>query len=137
MNKFKNKRPTTGLRRAIDHLISIGYRPINPQHLESVPLSEWTRFDLAFGDAADIRCRIYRNARSENWHTKWVSFKARRSGVWSGFNKNAPALTGTQLHKLAEQATTSDEVKFKFTSVTPYSKLERAHAKTLAWYISQ
>jgi len=134
MNKFKNKRPTTGLRRAIDHLISIGYRPINPQHLESVPLSEWTRFDLAFGDAADIRCRIYRHARSENWHTKWVSFKARRSGVWSS---KAPDLLVMSPPSPLKEATTSDDIKFKFTSVTPYSKLERAHAKTLAWYISQ
>lgn len=126
MNKFKNKRPTTGLRRAIDHLISIGYRPISPQHLPSVPISEWTRFDLAFGDDANIRCRIYRHARSNSWHTKWVSFKARR------FEEKLGLLP--QPYQV-EQA--SSETKFYFTSVVPYSKFERAHAKTLAWYISQ
>lgn len=126
MNKFKNKRPTTGLRKAIDHLISIGYRPINPQHLESVPLSEWTRFDLAFGDEANIRCRIYRHARSNSWHTKWVSFKARRFGEKLGL-----------LPQPYQVEQTSSETKFYFTSVVPYSKLERSHAKTLAWYIAQ
>ena len=129
MNKFKNKRPTTGLRRAIDHLISIGYRPISPQHLPSVPISEWTRFDLAFGDDANIRCRIYRHARSNSWHTKWVSFKARKA-------KHTEATPTSQLLQDGGWSN-SGETKFYFTSVVPYSKFERAHAKTLAWYISQ
>lgn len=127
---FKVARPTTQLRRAIDHLISIGYRPINPQHLESVPLSQWTRFDLAFGDADDIRCRIYRHARSENWHTKWVDFRARKTPA-----QTFGSLTSAILKE--HDWRNSEPVRFKFTSVTPYSKLERAHAKTLAWYISQ
>jgi hypothetical protein len=128
-NGFRIARPTTQLRRAIDHLISIGYRPINPQHLDSVPISEWTRFDLAFGEADDIRCRIYRHARSENWRTKWVSFKARKAIHNSSWSANKQVQDGGWK--------TSDDIKFMFTSVTPYSKLERAHAKTLAWYISQ